>query len=255
MNTTSLFTSEKDPSEHFGLSPEDGWRPLFGAPRRSGLSRRDVFRIIMLCSMTLDHIGMLLYPHELWLRIIGRAAFPLVCMMCAQGLENTASRPRYLLRLLLFALISQLLVYRFILPADRLNPIFTLFIGAAAALGAQKRILLFLPTLFLLALPFILDARLNINYGFYGVMLVFLCCMAHRRKFFLLIAAAILNIWFVKAGGGNKIQLYSLIALFFAVVFPARRGEVQHLPKALFYIYYPAHMAVLGILNHLFDIL
>ena len=63
-------------------------------------------KCIALASMLLDHIGYCLGVYAL--RCVGRLAFPIYVFLLVNGLRHTKSRPRYALRLGLFALISQL---------------------------------------------------------------------------------------------------------------------------------------------------
>lgn len=69
-------------------------------------------KIIALACMICDHIGAaLLSPPEIWYdgtRAVGRIAFPIFAFLIAEGCRYTRSRERYLLRLGIFALISEI---------------------------------------------------------------------------------------------------------------------------------------------------
>ena len=47
-----------------------------------------------------------LYQFYLFLRAVGRTAFPIFCFLLVEGFVHTHSRLRYIIRLLLFGLIS-----------------------------------------------------------------------------------------------------------------------------------------------------
>ena len=78
----------------------------FPFQRRYDLGR-ELLKWIAIVTMTIDHIGLILYPEYIVLRYIGRLAFPLFAYLLILGMESTRSVMKYFLRLFSFALISQ----------------------------------------------------------------------------------------------------------------------------------------------------
>ena len=42
-------------------------------------------KLIAICTMFIDHLGYTLFPGDLWLRCVGRVAFPIFCFRPAVG--------------------------------------------------------------------------------------------------------------------------------------------------------------------------
>lgn len=59
---------------------------------------------LMLC----DHLWAMLFPAEEWLTCIGRIAFPIFAFMIAEGYLHTRNLRRYLLRMLIWALLTEI---------------------------------------------------------------------------------------------------------------------------------------------------
>ena len=70
-------------------------------------------KIIASISMLLDHTGMILFPDELWLRILGRIGLPLYALCIAEGFRHTRSRGKYFLRIFILGVLCQI-VYDFV---------------------------------------------------------------------------------------------------------------------------------------------
>ncbi|MBQ7432202.1 MAG: hypothetical protein IJV50_01840 [Lachnospiraceae bacterium] len=58
--------------------------------------------------MLIDHMGDVLFPHLIWMRIIGRLAFPIYCFVLSEGAVYTKNWLAYAGRLLLLALVSEI---------------------------------------------------------------------------------------------------------------------------------------------------
>jgi len=67
----------------------------------------EMVRIIGLLSMIIDHAGAAFFPDQLWLRMLGRASFPIFAVFLVKGLEKTRSPGRYFLRLGVTAAVAQ----------------------------------------------------------------------------------------------------------------------------------------------------
>ena len=62
---------------------------------------------IAVCSMLLDHTGAVLFPELIWLRYVGRIAFPIYCFLIVEGFVHTRNLAGYMMRLMIFGLLSE----------------------------------------------------------------------------------------------------------------------------------------------------
>lgn len=65
-------------------------------------------KLIAALFMVIDHMGYMFFPRVIWIRKVGRISFPIFAFFIAEGFFHTKDRRRYLLRMLLFAVISEL---------------------------------------------------------------------------------------------------------------------------------------------------
>lgn len=130
---------------------------------------RDVLKIIALISMTIDHIGYLLFPKSILMRAIGRLAFPIFAYFIAEGFRYTKNKQNYFLRMFAFAILTQIL-FNFV-GLDFVNVLFTFSISIAVLLINQS-----FPKYGIIALIFGMTVAILVecDYSFYGVMLVWL---------------------------------------------------------------------------------
>lgn len=67
-----------------------------------------VIKLIAVITMFMDHFADVVVGHHSWLNYFGRIAFPLFCFQFVIGYKNTSNKKKFFIRLLLFALISQI---------------------------------------------------------------------------------------------------------------------------------------------------
>ena len=64
--------------------------------------------IIAMAAMLLDHMWATVMSGNLWMNCVGRIAFPIFAFMTVEGYFHTHNMKKYLQRLLIFALLSEI---------------------------------------------------------------------------------------------------------------------------------------------------
>ena len=221
--------------------------------RFSGLTGNQL-KLLALVAMTVDHIGVVLFPHQMVWRVIGRLAFPIYAWFIAEGCRYTGNRKKYLLTMAGLAAICQV-VYLIALGSlyQCILVTFTLAIGWIYVLDGlirqpdAKHGLLFALTsfgvLFLsVGLPRLLPGTdYAIDYGFWGILLPLLVYAAPNKPRKLAVCALVLVSLCLSMGSG--VQWCSLLALIPLALYNGHRGKLRL--KYLFYLYYPLHLVVI----------
>jgi len=228
------------------------------ALRLPGLTGNQL-KLLALITMTLDHIGLTLFPNVLWLRILGRLALPIYAYMIAEGCRHTRSRSRYLLSMAGLALLCQIVyfvamdsLYQCILVTFSLSIALIYLTDAALTRpGFFTRLTLILGVLTAYFLSVILPKLLpgfRVDYDFCGILLPVLIFLGKDKTTSLIFAGLGLVCLGIQTGG---IQWYALLALPLLALYDGTRGK--HKLKYLFYIYYPAHLVLLQAIAMLFN--
>ena len=205
------------------------------------LLNNNQLKIIALLAMTIDHIGVQLFPDVTILRIIGRLAFPIFAYMIAEGAKYTKNRKKYLFTILFTALICQSVYYFVQRSTDQCILVtFSLSIILIYALDCKK---IFISALALFACFFITNI-VNVDYGFVGVTVpVFIYLAKHKTEKLVAATISLILLSFVQGG----IQWFSLSAIPLLALYNNERGKLNL--KYLFYIYYPLHLAVIYLIS------
>ena len=99
-------------------------------------------KLLAMALMLCDHLWATVLPGVMWLTAVGRIAFPIFAFQVAEGFQRTHDRKKYLLRMLVFALISEIpfnyLYYSSPVFPFHQNVMFTFFIALLLMLGLEK---------------------------------------------------------------------------------------------------------------------
>lgn len=221
----------------------------------------NTLKIIAVITMIIDHAGValvwqLVSPEgrldETWyliyniMRKIGRIAFPIYCFFIVEGLEHTRNVKKYLARLLIFAIASEV-------PFDYAlfgnftwyyqNVFFTLAIGLICIWAIKEIESRFsnvclqgvLDFGIILAGAYIAEF-LKTDYGDFGVIIIAMLYLFRKSRIRQCIMGAIGFAWEITA------------PLSFGLLYFYNGEKGKKVNKYLFYLVYPVHLLILWLL-------
>lgn len=220
-------------------------------------------KLIAICTMFIDHMGYTLFPGVMWLRCIGRAAFPIFCFLMAEGCVYTRDRKRYAARLLVFALLSEipfnLMNSGAVWDIYHQNVLWTLLAGALVCWLIDWALKKRTPSAFVLTGAIMVAAYwllelVNTDYSGWGMLLVAMFYGIHRAPggaAVKMIAQAFGLVLFSIAvmGGVLSIELWSLWALVPIWLYNGQRGFSSKAVQYGFYAFYPVHILILSLIS------
>ncbi len=224
------------------------------SPARKFDFGRDLLKIIAIVTMAIDHIGDILYPDLLVLHVIGRLSFPLFAYLVALGIESTKKPKKYMMTLFSFALVSQIPYFLAfgIQPFERLNILFSLFLGALTIYFFNRRSLLTFVPIFL--------AILFNTEGSYYVVLTVACMKLLKGNLKLgFLALFALNLQFLLIPDTQVLSLFAVPLILLHVknwlkkeISIPENSLAYSIRKYAFYAFYPSHLALLFLIKLFF---
>lgn len=201
---------------------------------------------IAMLTMLIDHIGIVWFPDSPGWRIVGRIAFPIYTWLVALGMSRTRSVPRYLRRLVLLALLSQI-PFSLLFQTWDVNVIGTFAVSVAALYGMER-----MPPGNLLRYVWpvaaaVLMEWIGFDYGAYGLLL--LAIYRYARGVAVPVLHLLLNIGYL-LWIPAPIQMFSIVpSLVFASAGAVRAVAGPRVPSWLWRSFYPVHLAILYVLT------
>lgn len=225
--------------------------------------------ILAMAFMLMDHLWATLLPAQEWLTCVGRIAFPIFAFMAVEGYFHTHNLKKYLLRMLIFAVISEVpfdLMYggTWFYPVHQ-NVIWTLMMGLVGihlmeTVRKKKSTFVYiLVSAIVVILGGLLGTLSMVDYYGMGVLTVFIFYFFRGRKWWCLLGQMLALYWVnVELLGGlmYPIRLFgmefelcqqglALLALLPIWLYRGRQGYHSKPFQYFCYAFYPIHMLVI----------
>lgn len=240
-----------------------------------------VLHILAMAFMLLDHIYWSGLVGITWFTCVGRLAFPIFAFMIAEGFHYTKSRKKYALRLLIFAVITEI-------------PFNLIAGGSISYIGHQNVLWTFLLSVILLCLYEKIKLEKNgvIRFLAYPIMTIIVIEVAligmtdysaigvatvalfyftradentapRKRAFFYIVQFIFMCLFNVAVTNNSdyavnifginfSIQSFAVFALPVIWLYNGKQGYYNKYIKLSYYLFYPVHCLVLGILALIF---
>lgn len=231
-------------------------------------------KILAIIAMLLDHFVNLVLdiPNRnsvvvyiaVLMNMVGRLTMPIMCFFISEGYYHTRNLKKYIMRLFTFAVISQIPFYIFqhetpvksfisFVKANifQTNVIFTLFLGLCALIIAKSEKIPF--AVKIVAVGALILASKYSDWKFYGVIwvLVFGLFRGDFNKQAMWFAVSVIIRCCLRNTSNPLsflVQLCSLAAIPLLSGYNGERGKNAGL---MFYIFYPLHLLIIGIIQRL----
>ena len=196
------------------------------------------------------------------MRNIGRTAFPIFIFLLIEGYKNTKNAKKYMIRLGIFALISEipfdLAFHNRLWYPEKQNVFFTLLIGFAVIYSIEQiktilhsrvgsanalPVLDILVYAGLIASGCMIGYYLNVDYSYVGVLAICIVWLLRDKPLLGMILCCLSLLL------SSKRELYSFIAVLPIIIYNGKRGKQN---KYFFYIFYPVHLMVFWLIEKIF---
>lgn len=229
-------------------------------------------RILAMVTMLCDHLWGTVIPGNDWLTCVGRLAFPIFAFQIVEGYFHTRDFKKYVLRLLAFAVISELpfnlaIGGRWLYPIHQ-NVLWTFLIALGLirmnekqkGKGLLRRISVGLLTCLLATVVGILTMVDYYHAGILTVLLFYFTRNLGKWRY----PAELLGMWYINweiLGGlvyefsllGSTVvfpqQGFALLALIPIWLYRGQQGYTGKGFRFFAYGFYPLHLLILGILR------
>ena len=217
-------------------------------------------KLIAMISMVFDHAGDMFFPDVMWPRMIGRLAMPIFSFFIAEGFSHTRDKKKYLCRLGIFALISEIpfdLAFEGKIGFSHQNIMLSFFLAVEALMlydwiqggtksevnhaSIGKTILGVIAVAAIAALSLLLRA----DYTIFAVIAVFLFYVLRQKHPLVRTGVGVAFLALTRTVGYYCTTGLSFIPL---AMYNGKKGKGL---KWLFYGFYPGHLLLLAAIKHI----
>ena len=217
-----------------------------------------VLKLIAMISMVFDHVGDMFCPELLWPRMLGRLAMPIFSFCIAEGYIHTRDRKRYLLRLGIFALVSEVpfdLAFEGRINLTHQNIMLTFFLAVLSLMlfdlirgekkedsGKYSTVKTILGTLTVIVMA-VIALLVRADYTVFAVIAVFLFYVFKDSGQLVRTGVGVAFLSLTRTMGYYCTTALSMIPL---LLYNGKKGKGL---KWFFYVFYPGHLLLLYLLK------
>lgn len=219
-------------------------------------------KFVAIITMLIDHMGAVLFPEVVMFRVIGRLAFPIFAFLLVEGYFHTRDVKKYLVRLGVFALLSEvpfdLAFFHQPFAWEHQNIFFTLLLALVAIwvfdTMKDKNIFVAWGSLFIIC---VLSAVMKTDYDILGVITMFFFYYHRDDKKRALFSVAALHIVYGVLGTGitqgefyirGAMQSLAALSMLYIAKYNGEKGKSL---KYYFYAFYPVHLLLLALIDRM----
>lgn len=218
-----------------------------------------ILKLIAMFTMTIDHVGYIVFGKFSFFNYIGRLAFPIFAFQISEGYLHTKNKKNYLYRLAFFAFASQVpfsLFYSTFSTNFVLNVFVTLLIGLIAIIGYEQTTNKYIGLLLVVCLASTANL-IKADYGAFGVLAIFVFHVFKKKKLYMNLSYLGLCVLKYLPSLLQSDFAYQYILLMLGTALPLvfvhfYNGKKGLSTKYVLYGYYPVHLMVLYVIKQVF---
>lgn len=229
--------------------------------------------IMAMIFMLFDHLWGTIVPGNDWMTCIGRLSFPIFAFMIVEGYFHTKNLKKYVLRLLVFAIISEI-PFNLAMSSRIFNPMhqnvlwsFLISIGLIywneKAKATQKIWKQIAVGCISVILGYILGIITMVDYYHAGILTVLVFYFFRQKKWWSYLGQFVC-LWYINTeilgGFGYEIPLFgktifvhrqgfALLALIPIWLYRGKQGYHSKILQYVYYAFYPVHLLILGLIK------
>lgn len=227
--------------------------------------------IIAFAFMLCDHMWATIIPGQPWMTYLGRIAFPVFAFMIVEGLHYTTNRKKYILRLLIAALISEIpfnLMYEgTVFYPYHQNVLFTYLTAIGVILlfelvFEKNKIAGVIVGIVVGFISYFLGYIVGLDFYGEGLLMVYVFYIFRGNEWWKKVAQFVclfyIN-WILFKGMYFEIEVlgktleimqqgFAVLALIPIFLYNGQKGYSSKIQKIAFYSFYPAHMLILSLI-------
>lgn len=227
--------------------------------------------ILAMAFMLCDHLWATVIPGNEWLTCVGRIAFPIFAFMIVEGYFHTKKLKNYVLRLLIFAVLSEI-PFNLMSGGSMFNPLhqnvlwtFLIGLGLIHLIERAKHkraIWMWLVTVVAILVGLLVALFGMVDYAYYGVLMMLVFYLFRGRRWWCFVGQLIC-MWYINVemmgGMVYPIELFgrewiihqqgfALLALIPIWLYHGKQGLYNKVLKYTYYAFYPVHLLLLYLL-------